>query len=187
MQDLFKTSGALYQLFLIFEIKKKNIEINNAEVWSEGSIFHLLFGRLDCSRAHSVGPVDCENVGQDWSIYQNLRGLCTKADEFISYLIDADYNIICLFETWLCRDYPCRGRKLGGGGLIAAEVFFVSHRRFHLESYPECVWVEIRASDGCNYLIEIRLYLWRIFRQSVSEWILVSVEYNDMAIFIYRV
>lgn len=104
--------------------------------------------------------------------YQNVRGLRTKAAEFMSNLVGSPHNIFCLSETWLCnnipdtnyftpkfnvyrrdRDYACTGQKLGGGVLIACEVSVDSHRRFDLESYPECVWVEIKASDGFNYLI----------------------------------
>lgn len=104
--------------------------------------------------------------------YQNVRGLRTKADEFMSNLITADLDVICLSETWLCdgipnsnyftpnynvyrrdRDYISTGQKLGGGVLIALHSSLESHRRFDLESYSECVWVEIKTADGFNYLI----------------------------------
>lgn len=104
--------------------------------------------------------------------YQNVRGLRTKADEFLYNSTNSSHDIICITETWLCdgisvssyfnpsytvyrrdRDYLCTGQTMGGGVLIATKVSVASHRRFDLETYSECVWIEIKASDGFNYLI----------------------------------
>lgn len=90
----------------------------------------------------------------------------------MSNLITADFDVICLSETWLCdgipnsnyftpnynvyrrdRDYISTGQKLGGGVLIALHSSLESQRRFDLESYSECLWVEIKTADGFNYLI----------------------------------
>lgn len=104
--------------------------------------------------------------------YQNTRGLRSKAVEFMSNILLSPSEIICLTETWLCpgisinsyfpptftvfrqdRDYANTGMKLGGGVLIAVNSLVQCHRRKDLESYAECVWVELPASDGFNYLI----------------------------------
>ncbi|CAH2085474.1 unnamed protein product [Euphydryas editha] len=70
--------------------------------------------------------------------YQNVRGLRTKTNIFFRNIIQVDYDIVCLTETWLLsgiydqeifdsryrvyrcdRDYETRGDHLGGGVLIA--------------------------------------------------------------------
>ena len=70
--------------------------------------------------------------------YQNVRGLRTKTNTFFDNLLNSEYDIICLTETWLLpgiydtelfdsrfnvyrqdRDYISRGDSRGGGVLIA--------------------------------------------------------------------
>lgn len=104
--------------------------------------------------------------------YQNTRGLRTKADTFLPNVVSSNFNIICLTETWLNeeissadyfppsytvhrrdRDYALTRQKFGGGVLIAVNQSVTSHRRQDLETYPECVWIELLSNDGCNYLI----------------------------------
>lgn len=70
--------------------------------------------------------------------YQNVRGLRTKTHAFLSSVLNADYDVICLTETWLLpsifdselfderyvvyrcdRNYVLLGQALGGGSLIA--------------------------------------------------------------------
>lgn len=104
--------------------------------------------------------------------YQNTRGLRTKADECMANVVSTNFDIICLTETWLLeelssasyfsssyavhrkdREYDATGQKFGGGVLIAVCDSLNSYRRQDLESYAECVWVEILSSDGFNYLV----------------------------------
>lgn len=80
--------------------------------------------------------------------YQNVRGLRTKADDFMPNLATTKYDVVCLTETWLRdgipdshyftpsykvyrrdRDYQTTGQKYGGGVLIACESSLSSHRR----------------------------------------------------------
>jgi hypothetical protein len=75
--------------------------------------------------------------------YQNVRGLRTKTNSFFRSVIQSDYDIVCLTETWLLdgiydgelfdhryhvyrcdRDYKIRGDKMGGGVLIAVKCEF---------------------------------------------------------------
>lgn len=70
--------------------------------------------------------------------YQNVRGLRTKTNFFFRNITLAEYDIVCLTETWLLpgiydselfdsrynvyrcdRDYTSRGDQFGGGVLIA--------------------------------------------------------------------
>ncbi|KAG7305587.1 hypothetical protein JYU34_009672 [Plutella xylostella] len=70
--------------------------------------------------------------------YQNVRGLRTKTNVFFRSVLNSDYDIICISETWLLdsifdaeifdgrynlyrtdRDYKGTGTTLGGGTLIA--------------------------------------------------------------------
>lgn len=71
-------------------------------------------------------------------IYQNVRGLNTKLDEFYSYMSDAECDIVAISETWLQpdvgdsellpnhyqvfrkdRNLEVTGRRTGGGVLLA--------------------------------------------------------------------
>lgn len=106
------------------------------------------------------------------SYYQNTRGLRTKADECLRNICSSAFNIICLTETWLLdeissnsyfpsrytvhrrdRDYAATGQKFGGGVIVAVDSYTSNCRRYDLETYAECVWVELVAADGFNYLI----------------------------------
>lgn len=33
--------------------------------------------------------------------YQNVRGLRTKSHEFLSNILDCDYDVVCVTESWL--------------------------------------------------------------------------------------
>uniref|UniRef100_A0A6B0V325 Putative rna-directed dna polymerase from mobile element jockey-like protein n=1 Tax=Ixodes ricinus TaxID=34613 RepID=A0A6B0V325_IXORI len=103
--------------------------------------------------------------------YQNTRGLRTKSEEFFGNAFSCDHDIICLTEMWLnefCTSssyFPSQFSvfrtdrnytelvKYGGGVLIACMTDFYLIRRTDLETYRECVWVEIPASDGLNYFV----------------------------------
>lgn len=70
--------------------------------------------------------------------YQNVRGLRTKTKEFLTNVLNSDYDVICITETWLHpgifdselfdprysvyrvdRDYDRLGLRMGGGVLVA--------------------------------------------------------------------
>lgn len=104
--------------------------------------------------------------------YQNVRGIRTKASEFMSGIVGTSFTVLCLTETWLeegisssnyfppCysvfrrdRDYANTGQIYGGGVLTAVDASWRAWRRHDLESYSECVWVEIASKDGVNHLI----------------------------------
>lgn len=72
--------------------------------------------------------------------FQNVRGLRTKTNTFFRNVLNVDYDIICLCETWLIsgiynaelfdnrynvyrcdRNYSQRGNSMGGGVLIAVK------------------------------------------------------------------
>lgn len=103
--------------------------------------------------------------------YQNVRGLRTKQFELYSNVCSTDYNILCLTETWLndmCLDHNLfpdsytvlrsdrmSANKTRGGGVLTALSSKIRSfkRRCDLESYNECVWVEIPTLDNQNLLI----------------------------------
>lgn len=92
--------------------------------------------------------------------YQNVRGLRTKTNTFFRNLMIADYDIICLTETWLLpgiydaelfdvrysiyrcdRDYAYRGEELGGGVLVAV------HQRFTINGFSP-IAIENHVADA---------------------------------------
>jgi hypothetical protein len=100
-----------------------------------------------------------------------LRGLRTKQLELYDNVCSADHSIICLSETWLnhlCYDHnlfpdcytvfrsdrDCAKKTRGGGVLtvISSSVRSCKCRR-DLESWDECVWIEVPTLDGLNLLI----------------------------------
>lgn len=104
--------------------------------------------------------------------YQNTRGLRTKADDCMSTIVSTNFDMFCLTETWLLkeisstsyfptsysvyrrdRDYGATGKKFGGGVLTAVRDNIKSCRRVDLETYAECVWVELLTRDGFHYLV----------------------------------
>lgn len=94
--------------------------------------------------------------------YQNVRGLRTKSHSFLSNIINSDYDVICLTETWLNSDFfsgeffdprynvyrrdRC-GREVvrGGGVLVAVRRGLCSERRDDLCAAPahEELWVTV--------------------------------------------
>ena len=103
--------------------------------------------------------------------YQNVRGLRTKSDELYASLVGCPYGVIALSETWLSSDHASsffipeeyivyRGDReynvdctRGGGVLLAVHKQLVSYRRFDLETFPECVWIEVCVPGELNFLI----------------------------------
>lgn len=103
--------------------------------------------------------------------YQNVRGLRTKASDFFCNVTCTDFSIFCITETWLCpeilsgeyfssdflvhrsdRDLS-RGKKTGGGVLIAHDRSLKCNRRADLETYSESVWVELEFDNSERVLI----------------------------------
>lgn len=104
--------------------------------------------------------------------YQNVRGLRTKSDVFLTSVIANDQDIICLTETWLnnlhfTSDYfpncysvfradrpdPNFRDVRGGGSLIAVKKSLVFSRRFDLEGADECVFVEVKLKNNTSLLL----------------------------------
>lgn len=104
--------------------------------------------------------------------YQNVRGIRTKSNQFFENVLTNEYDVICLTETWLNRnfnsaeyfpreydvfradrDYDTLSVKYGGGVLIALRKVFQARRRRDLEVYAESVWVEVSTTDQIKLLI----------------------------------
>ena len=103
--------------------------------------------------------------------YQNVRGLRTKSDEFFASVVDSNYDVIALTETWLSCNHPNasffpegfsvyradreynENCSRGGGALLAVNDKIVSCRRCDLEAASECVWVELSVPGDRNLLI----------------------------------
>jgi hypothetical protein len=111
----------------------------------------------------STQPVDSSDI-----YYQNVSGLRTKQLELYDNVWSTNHNIIWLIETWLndmCYDHNlfpdgytvfrsdrvCTNKKNEGGVFFALSPRVLScKRRRDLESFDECVWVEIPTYDGLN-------------------------------------
>lgn len=104
-------------------------------------------------------------------IYQNVRGLRTKSDEFLASVMSNDYSMIAVTETWLSPEHPSASYfpenyvvyrsdreyddrcSRGGGALIAVKGDLVCYRRSDLEVCPETVWIELCISGERNCLV----------------------------------
>jgi exonuclease III len=102
--------------------------------------------------------------------YQNVRGLRTKQFELLDNVYTMHSDVFCLTETWL--NYHCCDRNLypdnfyffrsdrasssksrRGGVLIAvSSKFRACKRRYDLQFYDNCVWVEIPTQNGSSLL-----------------------------------
>ncbi len=100
-------------------------------------------------------------------IFQNVRGLRTKANKCFGSVVSSDcLSVWCLSETWLnetCHSgdyFPSsydvhrndrpqigKGTTRGGGVLAAVPSSFHSIRRPDLEHEDHCVWVELQSSS----------------------------------------
>lgn len=104
--------------------------------------------------------------------YQNVRSLRTKDDTFSEGVVLSDYDVYCITETWLLsdissyelfcdsysifrrdRNYGVTGQKYGGGVLTAIRNNITAVRHLDLESYEECVWLEVKTGEPKNLLI----------------------------------
>lgn len=104
-------------------------------------------------------------------LYQNVRGLRTKADEFFTSVVGSQHDIIAVTETslneyslssdyfddsWIVfradRSDNC-GKEMGGGSLVAVSRRLSVFRRSDLECADECVWIEICLKREVNLLI----------------------------------
>jgi hypothetical protein len=100
--------------------------------------------------------------------YQNVRSLRTKCNDFSDSVLDDNFKMYCITETWLNgsilshnpfpdsywvyradRNYSASNTKRGGGVLTAVyKPFREVKRRYDLETADECVWAEIPAHDN---------------------------------------
>lgn len=106
--------------------------------------------------------------------YQNVRGLRTKSHNFLSHVTTADYDLICLTESWLNSSFYDReyfderyvvyrcdrsekdsGAERGGGVIVAAKRSLLSLRRdwpCPPPAHAECLWVSIPLNNVNNRL-----------------------------------
>lgn len=105
--------------------------------------------------------------------YQNVRGLRTKTKIFQRNLVNCNYDVVCLSETWLLpgifdaelfdsrynvyrtdTNYAQRGMTMGGGTLIAVrrELMVDSHCSCVLPQFPDAdvTHLDILLSHGPN-------------------------------------
>lgn len=100
--------------------------------------------------------------------YQNTRGLRTKCNEFYLNLLNNNYDLVCLTETWLNdsinsseffshnytvfrrdRETSASTKKMGGGCLIAINSNFISSciRKSNWETDVEDLWISFSARN----------------------------------------
>ncbi|CAH0716391.1 unnamed protein product, partial [Brenthis ino] len=99
--------------------------------------------------------------------YQNVRGLRTKTNDVFKNILNSDYKIIALTETWLNstissneifdsryvvyrKDRACseNSKKDGGGVLIAVSRDISSYRMTHWESDDENIWIVVDVTGN---------------------------------------
>lgn len=107
-------------------------------------------------------------------IYQNVRGLRTKLNEFNSSLLNCDADIVCITESWLNsnildaelsdesyniirrdRDYSLSGTTAGGGCLIAFRHNLTVERLPEFETRldnVEDLWTRVKLTNSFLYI-----------------------------------
>lgn len=107
--------------------------------------------------------------------YQNVRGLRTKTNEFLTNILSRDIDIIVLTETWLndnihcselfdkCytvyradRDLNLTTKKDGGGCLVAVKSKYYSCRLNYWETAKDDLWISIVKSDNEKLFINTK-------------------------------
>lgn len=106
--------------------------------------------------------------------YQNVRGLRSKTNNFRLGLLDSDYDIVALTETWLNssinnselfsneyvvfrrdRDANLTGMERGGGVIVGIKRCFVAKRLFELETESENMWIKLKLSNNYSVILSI--------------------------------
>lgn len=106
--------------------------------------------------------------------YQNVRGLRSKTNDLRLGLLNADYDIVALSETWLNssiynselfnneyvvfrrdRDANLTGMERGGGVIVGVKSCFVAKRLFELETNSENIWIKVRLSSTYSIILAL--------------------------------
>ena len=108
-----------------------------------------------------------------FALYQNVRGLNTKSDEFLANISGSKFDIVLLTETWLQhrknRDYfahyynvyrrdrclSSSDKQKGGGVLIAVNKKLKSSRYNDFETDAEDVWVKVTIGKSYIYFCSV--------------------------------
>lgn len=123
---------------------------------------------LTCHRGRSDSTAASDAIANKLMVYyQNVRGLRTKIDDFFVTVVDCDYDVIVVTETWLDdRIYsaqlfgnrftvfrndrnPFNSTKARGGGVLIA----VSNRlnylldSAHINTSVEQLWVKVTTPN----------------------------------------
>lgn len=107
-------------------------------------------------------------------IYQNVRGLRTKTNEFNACLLSSNADIVCVTESWLNagffdaeltvgpyqifrsdRNYANSGTTVGGGCLVAYKNGLAMERLPELETdlnLIEDMWLRLKLVDSFLYI-----------------------------------
>lgn len=107
--------------------------------------------------------------------YQNVRGLRTKICDFMVSVLNSDYDLIILSETWLHefifdaelfdnrylvyrndRDSSITSKSRGGGCLIAVKRNIHSRRINDFEIGQEDIWVAVDHVDGRKTFFNVK-------------------------------
>lgn len=108
-------------------------------------------------------------------LYQNVRGLRTKSDNFSLNLLSSGADIVCITETWLNSDflsteyvldgYQCFRRdrnfamsntRQGGGCLVAVKNGITVERLPHFETNNarmEDIWIKVKLVDSSSLYV----------------------------------
>lgn len=106
-------------------------------------------------------------------LYQNVRGLRTKSEEFASSILGLDYSLICITETWLSSAHTSaefapadfilhrrdrcaeNGLVRGGGAAILIRKGIKCRRRFDLDVgfCWDSVWLDLPDINGNTILV----------------------------------
>lgn len=104
--------------------------------------------------------------------YQNCRGLKTKLLDVKLAVLENDFDVICMCETWLneniyseelfydkyevyrCdRDLSLTGKHDGGGVLVAIKKVFNSRKFSSNATFYEDIWIKVRLANETNLFI----------------------------------
>lgn len=107
--------------------------------------------------------------------YQNTQGLKSKVYHFKSNVLENDFDVIILCETWLTDDYwnyelfdnrytvfrrdrdrNATGKQDGGGCLIAVKSKYYSERMNEWELHKEDIWVSLDQLNGEKIYLNVR-------------------------------
>ncbi|KAG5863363.1 hypothetical protein JTB14_027208 [Gonioctena quinquepunctata] len=164
------------------ERKRRNGEVTHIKIQNSGDFYDLYGGEKFATLTELV-QYYMENPGQlkekmnefeVRSFYQNKRGLKTETNDFYQSVCDAEYQFVCIIETWLDsdvlnsemspptytvhisdRDPVLGGKSHGSGVMIGVDNSFQSQSlsNGHTNGKIEDLWRDVVLNGGKMLLL----------------------------------